>query len=311
MINCLIIDPMYPGIVELLAEIGVKADHRPDIKPAEVFEIIGNYEGLILRSKMKIDEKLLEAATKIRFIARAGAGVDQIAGDVLSRRKITLLNAPEGNRDAVGEHTLAMLLCLYNNLQIGNKEVRGKKWLREANRGIELFGRTVGIIGYGNMGKATARRLSGFGCKVLTYDINPEVEMNEDAELVPMERIWEEADVLCMHVPLNQSSKFMVDNEYLDKFKKNIHFINLARGEVVSLQTLKYGLESGKLLGLGLDVLENEKLQTLTPEQEEAFDFLCQSDKVIFSPHVGGWTIESYDRINRVLVEKIGKLLKG
>jgi len=296
---------MFPGIKELLEEIGLEADYIPNIHPEEVIEKIVDYQGLILRSKMKIDISFLEKGSQLRFIARAGAGVDQIDEAYLQKRNIQLFNAPEGNRDAVGEHALGMLLALFNKLHLADAEVRKKIWKREANRGLEIKGKTVGIIGYGNMGKAFSKRLSGFDCNTIAYDINPRVTSDEYAEVVDLKSIFENADVLSLHTPLTPLSKNMVDKAFLDSFKKPFYLVNTARGPVASFASLRYGIESGILLGACLDVLENEKLQTLTEAQTIDFDFLAAQPNVLFSPHVGGWTHESYKRINEVLVAKI------
>ncbi|UZR95153.1 NAD(P)-dependent oxidoreductase [Chondrinema litorale] len=305
--KCLIIDEMYPGIQELLSDFGLQSDHFPDITPEKVLEIIPQYEGLILRSKMKVDIDFLEKAAKLKFIARAGAGVDQIDEDYLEKRQIRLFNAPEGNRDAVGEHALGMLLSLLNKLHTADIEVRNKQWRREANRGYEVKGKTVGIIGYGNMGKAFAKRLRGFECTTIAYDIKPDVETNSDAQMVDLETLFNETDILSLHIPLTPISNKMVDEAFLDKFKKPIYLINTARGPVVPFSAVKYGLEKELITAAGLDVLENEKLSTLTPNQAAAFDYISKLPNVLLSPHVGGWTFESYKRINEVLAEKIKK----
>ncbi|MFT5617078.1 MAG: D-3-phosphoglycerate dehydrogenase [Arenicella sp.] len=306
--NCLIIDKMHESIVPLLKEIGVEPDYRPKITISEVEQIIGNYEGLILRSKLKLSRALLEKGERLRYVARAGAGVDQIDEDYLAQRNITLLNAPEGNRDAVGEHTLGMLLCLFNRLNLADLEVRAGKWRREENRGHEIKGKIIGIVGYGNMGNAFAKRLQGFECEVLAYDKFKEGYGNEFAKEVSLEELQQKADVISFHIPLNQHNKYLVSDAYLKGFKKSIYIINLARGEVIPLSVLVSGIKSGKIIGAGLDVLENEKLDTLTPQQSEDFQFLTKQEKVLFSPHVGGWTFESYVRLNEVLVDKIHDL---
>jgi D-3-phosphoglycerate dehydrogenase len=303
--KCLIIDPMYPGIEALLQKFGLQADYLPDLTPAEVIKKIANYQGLILRSKMKIDINFLEQAPSLKFIARAGAGVDQIDEAYLKKRKIQLFNAPEGNRDAVGEHAVGMILTLFNKIHTADIEIRQKLWRREANRGIEIMGRTVGIIGYGNMGKAFAKRLSGFGCTTLAYDINPEITSDEHAEIVPLNNLFENVDILSLHIPLTPLSKNMVDKTFLDSFKKPFYFVNTARGPVASFESVRYGIEKGIILGACLDVLENEKLETLTESQKIDFDFLCQQTNILFSPHVGGWTHESYKRMNEVIAGKI------
>ncbi|MEN7550120.1 NAD(P)-dependent oxidoreductase [Rapidithrix thailandica] len=310
MTKVLIIDPMYHNIESLLTNIGVTPDYQPNILKEDVFNLIHQYDGLILRSKMKLDEAFLRQAGNLKFIARAGAGVDQIDESILDEIGVTLLNAPEGNRDAVGEHAMGMLLCLLNKLHTGNQEVRQKQWQREANRGWELGSKTVGIIGYGNMGKAFAKRLSGFGCRVLAYDKYKTRYGNEHAQEATLAQIQAEAEVLSFHIPLNDENRYWVDETFLDQFKHNFYLINTARGEVIPLRVLRYGLETGKLLGAGLDVLENEKLATMTEEQNQHFEYLAQQPNVLFTPHVAGWTYESYEKINRVLVQKIQDFLE-
>ncbi|NLR93264.1 NAD(P)-dependent oxidoreductase [Flammeovirga agarivorans] len=310
MIKVLIIDKLHESIFSLLEDKGVEVTYMPDIKPSEVADHIKDYNGLILRSKLKVGVDLLDLAPKLRFIARAGAGVDEIDEDYLQRRKITLLNAPEGNMDAVGEHTVAMLLCLMNYLHVGNAEVRKKLWLREENRGHELSTRTVGIIGYGNMGRAFAQRLTGFGCEVLAFDNGKSGYGDEYAQEASLEEIQERADVLSFHIPLNVDNKHLVSQEYLNGFKKPIYLLNLARGEVIPFSTIEWGLDNGKILAAGLDVLENEKLHTLTKEQERIFTKITNDERVLFTPHVGGWSFESYEKISLVLGRKIVNLLK-
>ncbi|PWJ44967.1 NAD(P)-dependent oxidoreductase [Sediminitomix flava] len=308
MIKVLIIDKMHECIVPMLEEVNIHVDYLPELTPEKVHDKIKDYEGLILRSKMKVNIELMDKAPRLRFIARAGAGVDQIDEEYLKRRNISLINAPEGNRDAVGEHALGMLLCLMNKLHIADREIRSMQWNREENRGRELHLCTVGIIGYGNMGREFAKRLKGFGCRVLAFDNEKTGYGDEYAKEVSLDQLREEADVLSFHIPLNQFNRYLVDEEYFKKFRKPFYLINLARGEVIPLQIIKKFIESGKILGAGLDVLENEKLNTLTPEQKEAFDYLIKSDNVLFSPHVGGWTVESYIRISEVLGKKIRSL---
>lgn len=306
----LIIDRLHDSITPLLNNIGITPDYKPDITTDEVKQILPEYEGLILRSKMKLDTTLLASAPKLKFVARAGAGVDEIDEDFLQEKGITLINAPEGNRDAVGEHTLGMLLCLMNNIHTADREVRNMQWKREANRGYELGSRTVGIIGYGNMGQAFAKRLKGFGCEVLAYDNGKTGYSDEYAKEASLEELQEKADVLSFHIPLNKDNKHLVSKDYIGGFKKPFYLINLARGEVMLLETIKWALESGKTIGAGLDVLENEKLHTLTNNQKSTFEWLTEQDNVIFTPHVGGWTFESYEKINKAMVQKIETLLK-
>jgi D-3-phosphoglycerate dehydrogenase / 2-oxoglutarate reductase len=291
----LIVDEMHPSLPPMLAEIGWEADYLPHLGKAELLAIIGQYEGLVVRSKLALDQATLAQAERLRFIARAGAGTDQIDTDEADRRGIAVLNAPEGNRDAVGEHTVGLLLAVLNRLH-----------LAERNRGRELGSLTVGLVGYGNMGQAFAKRLVGFGCPVLAYD-KYYTGWGRDpyAREATLPDLFAQADVLSLHVPLTPETRGMANLSFFEQFKNNIYFLNTARGEIAPLADLAQGLASGKLLGAGLDVLENEKLATLTPAQSAAFDYLAQSDKVVFSPHVAGWTQESYQRINEVLVQKI------
>jgi D-3-phosphoglycerate dehydrogenase len=253
----------------------------------------------------------LDCATNLQFIARAGAGLDQIDLVEVRQRNITLLNAPEGNRYAVAEHTLAMLLSLLNNLRRGDAEVRNKIWNREGNRGTELYQKTVGIIGYGNMGSAVAKCLSGFGCRILAYDKYHPTLQDNFAESVDLETIFADTDILSLHIPLTHETYNLLNNSYLAKFKKPIYIINTARGEIINLADLVENLENGKVKGACLDVLENEKLANLSSNQQATFDKLVNLQQVIFSPHVAGWTHESYIRINEVLVEKIAIWLEN
>ncbi len=299
---------MHPSLLPMLEAQGFVANYQPQISKEEVFKIVGDYQGIIIRGKLKIDTFLLEKATSLQFIARAGAGLDQIDLAETSKRNIQLLNAPEGNRDAVGEHTVGMLLCLFNKLHLADRQVRSSKWDRESNRGLELYGKTVGIIGYGNMGKAFAQRLLGFACNVLAYDLDNEKIDNYFAKQSSLNQIFEEADILSLHIPLTPENKNIFDETFFTNFKKNIFLVNTARGELIEMQLLKKMILTGKLRGACLDVLENEKLGTLSPTQKEAFDFLASAENVLFTPHVAGWTVESYLRINEVLVEKISNL---
>ena len=309
MTNILVVDEMHPSLLPMLSAKGIQADYKPAFVRKDILENIAPYDGIIIRSKTVIDEEILSRATNLKFIGRAGAGLDQMDLEAIEKRNIQVFNAPEGNRDAVGEHALTMLLCLFNNILQADKEVRAKIWKREANRGIELGGKTVAIIGYGNTGNAFARRLSGFNCRVLAYDKYLSTYTNSYAQEATMEQIFEQADVLSLHIPLTPETLKLVNTEFINRFRKNIFIINTARGEIISLPDLAKAVEAGKVRGACLDVLENEKLQTLTDAQEQAFSFLSGVQNVIFSPHVAGWTHESYVRINEVLVEKIARFI--
>jgi D-3-phosphoglycerate dehydrogenase len=310
-IHILIVDVMHPSLFAMLEEMGWQYTYAPEIKPEEVIQKISNYQGLIIRSKINIDKNLLAHATSLLFIARAGAGLDQIDLEEVKNRNIALFNAPEGNKYAVAEHALAMLLSLFNHLRKADNEVRQKIWNREGNRGTELFSKTVGIIGYGNMGSAFAKCLSGFGCKVLAYDKYHKALRDDFATPVSMQQIFEQTDILSLHIPLSTETSQLVDYQYLSQFRKPIYLINTARGEIVNLADLATAIENKLVLGACLDVLENEKLHTLNYTQNITFEKLKNLENIIFSPHVAGWTHESYIRINQVLIDKITQFIQA
>jgi D-3-phosphoglycerate dehydrogenase / 2-oxoglutarate reductase len=297
---------MHHSLMPMLEGLGINYTYKPSANRQEILDIIADYEGLIIRSKTSIDAVFLKRATKLQFIGRAGAGLDLIDLDAVKAHKVVVFAANEGNRDAVAEHCMGMLLSLFNKINTADLEVRKKIWLREENRGVELMGKTVGIIGFGNVGQALARRLKGFGVKVLAYDRLKKKHLYK----ATMEQIFEEADVVSLHVPLTDETRIMVDEKFIGRFKKPIFIINSSRGEVASIETIVNGLKNGKIRGACLDVLENEKMNKLTPRQETVYDELFRMNNVILTPHVAGWTHESYIKINEVLVEKIKKLLK-
>lgn len=304
-------DDVHPDLFTELDKNGLEYNYRPDIHATEIPALLTDYEGMILRSKIKVDKDLLEKAPRLKWIARAGSGLDNIDEAYARSRNIELINVPEANADAVAEHTIGMMLGVMNNLGRADREVRQGIWQREANRGIELKGKTVAIIGLGHTGSAVARRLSGFGVQVLAYDKYKTNYANQYAYEASMERIFEEADVLTLHVPLTDETRYLVNCDYLAKFKKDIILLNLSRGKVVKLAHLVQALESGKVKAAALDVLENENLQTLSDEERLCFDYLCASGKTLLSPHIGGWTFESYQKISFFLSNKISYLANG
>jgi D-3-phosphoglycerate dehydrogenase / 2-oxoglutarate reductase len=306
--KCLIIDPMHDSLFAMLKAIGWQPDYQPSITRDEIRRIHAGYEGMIVRSKTTIDSDLLGEHPTVRFIGRAGAGLDNLDLDYLSHKKIHVLHAAEGNRDAVGEFAVGMLLSLMRNIPRADAEVRNSIWEREGNRGGELMEKTVSLIGYGNMGQAFARRLSGFGCKILAYDKYKTGYGSPFCEESDMERVFKETDILSLHIPLTEETRGMVSDDYLNRFKKNIILLNTARGEIIPLSALAGAIESGKVRGAALDVLENEKINKLTPEQQQSFDYLRSKSNVIFTPHIAGWTYESHLKINVALVEKIRAL---
>lgn len=303
--TCLIIDVMHESLFPMLAEIGWEADYQPTISRAQLKTVLGRYDGLIVRSKTIIDRDLLGDNPTVRFVGRAGAGLDILDLEYLAAKGIKVLHASEGNRDAVGEYTVGVLLSLLRKIPVADSQVRELRWERESNRGEELMGKTVGIIGYGNMGQAFARRLSGFQCKVIAYDKYRVDFTDQYCKEVTMESLASEADIVSLHIPLTNETKALVNSAYFTKFRKKIILINTARGEVVSLSDLSKALEQGYVRGVALDVLENEKLETLTPVQLQAFNSLRKMSNVIFTPHIAGWTFESHVKINVALVRKI------
>lgn len=298
---------MHLSIIDLLQREGHEVTYAPEITRKEILSQVANYEGLIIRSKTPMDRPLLEKAVNLKFIGRAGAGLDQIDLEYLEEKGVQLFHAAKGNRDAVAEHAIGGLLALFNQLTKADREVRKGIWDREGNRGHELMGKTVGIFGYGNMGKAFSKRLKGFGVQILAYDKYKLDFGTEEVQEVMWEKIKAEADVLSIHVPLTPETRNFFTLEELKGFAKPFWLINTARGEVISFKTLNAALDQGILRGAVLDVLENEKFKKFSPDQKSAFERLAQRENVLFSPHVAGWTFESYEKINKVLVKKIKK----
>jgi D-3-phosphoglycerate dehydrogenase len=301
--NILIVDDVHAIFMEQAEAKGYTCDYCPLIKLDEAMQIIGNYGGLVIRSKFRVDKAVLDAATNLQFIARAGAGMDNIDEDYATKKGIKLINAPEGNSDAVGEHAIGLLLSLMNNLNRGDAEIRDGKWQREANRGYELKGKTVGIIGYGHMGSSFARKLSGFQVNVIAYDKYKTGFSDKYAREVSMEEIVKHSDVLSLHIPLTTETNGLVDDEYLFHFKKPIFFLNTSRGKTAKVSAVLNAIREGKILGAGLDVLEVEKFPALA--EQSWFEELRQSGKVLLSPHVAGWTFDSYRKISEVMAGKL------
>jgi len=302
----LIVDDLHPAFKESAIAMGYEVNDQPLITRAETLAVIADYDGIAVRTKFLIDKELLSAATKLKFVARAGAGLDNIDEAFAKEKHIELLNAPEGNMDAVGEHATGLLLALMNNFRRADIEVRNGVWDREGSRGFELKGKTVGIIGYGFMGKSFAKKLAGFEVNVIAYDKYKTGFTDAYAKEVSMEEIVKQSDVLSLHIPLTSETRQMVDDEYLLHFRKPIFFINTARGEVVNTKAVLNAIAANKILGAGLDVLEVEKFPALGTQNW--YQELANSDKVILTPHVGGWTFDSYRKISEVLAEKLNRL---
>jgi len=304
----LFIDTVHPILEERLTSEGMNCIDGTKWTWEECVQALPLIDGIVIRSRFPMDEDFLRHGDNLKFILRSGAGMENIDLEYAEKNNIQCFNAPEGNRNAVGEHALGMLLALFNHLIKGDKEVRQGIWDREGNRGVELDGKTVGIIGYGNNGNAFAKKLSGFDVKVLAYDKYKENYGNDYAQAASMEDIFQQADVISFHIPQNEETMFLADQNFFDSFEKPIYVINLARGKIVRTAALLNGLKSGRILGACLDVLEYESTsfeKTMSSDENPEFNALLKSDKVIFSPHVGGWTDESYFKLSDVLADKV------
>ncbi|PLX23712.1 MAG: hydroxyacid dehydrogenase, partial [Salinivirgaceae bacterium] len=280
----------------------------------ECLQIIDQYDGIIIRSKFIIDDPFLEKATKLKFIGRVGAGMENIDVEAAEKRGIKCFNSPEGNRDAVGEQALGMLLALQNNLIRANSEVRNGIWRREENRGAEIKGKTIGIIGFGNMGSTFAKKLQGMEMQILAYDKYKKNYAPAYVKETSLEKLFKESDIISLHVPLTEETRFMVNDDFLKRFSKQIIVINTARGKVLQTEALVKAMKSGKVTGACLDVLEYEatSFENLFSEKlPEAFEYLKNSERVILSPHIAGWTHESNVKLSSILAEKIIEYMKG
>lgn len=303
------LDTNHPLIIEQFEALGFQNEEDYTSSKEEVIKKVHDYDGIIIRSRFSLDEAFLEKATNLKFIGRLGAGLENIDTAYAKSRDIFLAAAPEGNRNAVGEHTLGMVLALFNKLHTADREVRSGKWDREGNRGLELEGKVVGIVGYGNMGKAFAKKLKGFDVdEVICYDIKGGVE-DENARQVGIMELQQRTDILSLHVPQTEVTKGMISTAFIDKFHNPFWLINTARGKCVLTQDLVSALKSGKILGAGLDVLEYEKssFENMFTDSQmpAAFQYLIEADNVILSPHVAGWTVESKIKLAQTVVDKI------
>lgn len=304
----LIADDMHECILPQLTEAGYEVIYSPEIDRAEIIKIIDGFEGLIIRSKTSVDKEMIDLATNLKFVARAGAGVDKVDLNYLEEKGIKMINAPEGNRDSLGEHAIGILLSLLHKIPSSHNEIIEGRWDREGNRGVELKGKVVGIYGVGNMGMSFASKLSGFGCRLIGYDKFKTGFGHSHIEEVDLEELFEQAEILSIHVPLDALTKGLFDEAYLRKFKKLKVLINTARGGVLETKGLIELLDDGTIYAAGLDVLENEKLENYSPEEKEQLLKLTSFKNVVLSPHVGGWSYESYKKISEVIAQKVIEL---
>ncbi|ASF44511.1 2-hydroxyacid dehydrogenase [Capnocytophaga endodontalis] len=302
------IDKNHPLMLSQLSAQGFENEEDYTNTKEAIESKIADYDGIIIRSRFPIDKTFLDKATRLKFIGRVGAGLENIDCNYAESKGITLIAAPEGNRNAVGEHTLGMLLALLNKLKKANNEIKNGKWLREENRGWELDGKTIGIIGYGNMGKSFAKKLRGFDCNVICYDILPD-KGDENAKQVTLVDFFRQADIVSLHTPQTPQTEKMINTAFINSFAKSFWFLNTARGKSVVTDDLVNALKNGKVLGAGLDVLEYEKASFedffSDGQMPESFKYLLDADNVILTPHIAGWTLESKEKLAQIIVDKI------
>jgi len=307
----LFIDTTHPILPQKLEELGFQCDYFENYHYNDYLNCIKDYAGVVIRSKIKLDKPIIDQAKKLKFIARVGAGLENIDVEYAESKGIHCINSPEGNRDAVAEHALGMILSLRNHLKKVDAEVRKGIWEREGNRGFEMKGKTLGIIGYGNMGAAFAQRLQGFEMRVVAYDKYKSDFGNQWIEEVNLEEIFQESDIISFHVPLTPETEYMFNKEWILKMKKPFYLINTARGYVVNTSDLLQGIEDGKVVGAALDVLEFEgtSFEKLKGDElPETYKQLMECDKVLLSPHIAGWTMESNIKLSSVIVDKVKSL---
>ncbi len=308
----LCIDSNHPILHETLQKAGFQCDLFWDKSKEELISILPNYEGLVIRSKFKITKEIIDTCSKLECIGRVGAGMENIDVEYAQSNGITCVHAPEGNRDAVAEHALGMLLMLLNNLKRADAEVRQGIWKRAENRGFEIKDKTVGVIGYGNMGSEFAKRLQGFGCKILVYDKYKQNFGNDFITESTLEELQNEADIISIHTPFTDETNYLINYNFINGFRKNIYIINTARGKCLNVADLVSHLKSDKVLGACLDVLEYESTSFENMDLKtmpEPMQYLIHSDKVILTPHIAGWTHESNYKMGKIIADKMINVL--
>lgn len=309
----LFLDKIHPDLKNNLIKHGIICKEKVTESKNDIIKIINSYDGIVIRSRFTIDKNFIKKSSHLKFIARFGSGMENI--DVLEakKHKIKCFNAPKGNSNAVGEHNLGLLLSIMNKIQSSYIEIKNGKWKRESNRGNEISGKTIGIIGYGNAGQAFSRKLIGFNCKVLAYDKYKKNYQNKFVRESSMQNIFNNADILSLHIPLNTETEYMINNDFINKFTKNIFFLNTSRGKIVKTHDLINNIKSGKIIGAGLDVLENENInfEKLNSIKNNDLEFLKNCTKVILTPHIAGWSYESNKLMCKILTKKILSHLKS
>jgi D-3-phosphoglycerate dehydrogenase len=311
-VNILVADYIHPLLIRALTDAGHCCDDYSKSKAEDILHVIHHYEGIVIRSKIKLDKAVIEKASMLKWIARIGSGMESIDKDYANSKGIKCLNSPEGNRNAVAEHALGLLLSLFNNICKSNQEIKNGRWIRAENRGTELSGKTVGIIGCGNTGTSFARCLRSFDVKVLAYDKYKQGISNEFIRGVDLDILYDEADILSLHLPLTEETNYMINKEFIGRFKKNIYLINTSRGKIVKTDDLINLLRSGKIKGAALDVLEYEDVsfQNLFKQHlSDSYQYLIEAPNIILTPHIAGWTYEAEEKMAKVLLKKINALI--
>ncbi len=307
----LVTDGVHPLLLDGLEGLGFQVEYLPKISLEKVRNIVSDYVGMIINSKILVDKALIDSAPNLKYIGRLGSGMEIIDIPYAEKSGIQVMNAPDGNCDAVGEHAIGMLLALSNQLISADRNVRSKKWDREGHRGFEIANMTLGIIGFGHTGRSLAEKIKGFGVNILAFDKYKKNYADDFTHVKEstMDEIYENADIVSFHLPLTKETTGLVDEDYLKAFRKKIIVVNTSRGIVIKTQDLISQLESGKVRGACLDVFENEKPNTYTKKESIMYDKLYDFDNVVLSPHVAGWTVESKERLASILLDKITKIV--
>ncbi len=306
----LITDGVQEFLISNLQNAGHEVLYLPKIELEEVKKIINEFEVIVINTKTKMDREMIDLAENLKLIVRLGSGLDIIDLDYCAEKNIIVKNTPEGNRNAVAEHALGMLLGLLNNIVISSNQVKQFQWLREQNRGIEIEGKTIGIIGFGNTGSTFAKLLQGFDVEVLAYDKYKQgfADDLDYVREVDMKTIFKECDILSLHIPLTDETNYLVNDDFINRFEKNIFIVNTSRGKIIDTDALIEGLDSGKIVGAALDVLENEKIKILDDKQKKQYKNILNRENVIVTPHIAGWTFESKFKIAKAVYDNINNL---